>query len=201
MSNINLLPWRQQLKKKSKDAFVRIIVIFVLIACAIVAAGYFYLEFAISTQNNRNSEFKQQIAQLDKQIAEIAKLQERRQELIDRMKAIETLQQNRNIAVHLFSDLPTLVASGVYLDSMKFDQRTAQVKGMAESNPRVSSMLRNIDNSKWLGQSNITETKAEMQNGQRKLPTLPDGLYNFVMSFKVVDSNDPLNAGNNGGTK
>ena len=201
MSNINLLPWRQQLKKKSKDAFVRIIVIFVLIACAIVAAGYFYLEFAISTQNNRNSEFKQQIAQLDKQIAEIAKLQERRQELIDRMKAIETLQQNRNIAVHLFSDLPTLVASGVYLDSMKFDQRTAQVKGMAESNPRVSSMLRNIDNSKWLGQSNITETKAEMQNGQRKLPTLPDGLYNFVMSFKVVDSNDALNAGNNGGTK
>ena len=201
MSNINLLPWRQQLKKKSKDAFVRIIVIFVLIACAIVAAGYFYLEFAISTQNNRNSEFKQQIAQLDKQIAEIAKLQERRQELIDRMKAIETLQQNRNIAVHLFSDLPTLVASGVYLDSMKFDQRTAQVKGMAESNPRVSSMLRNIDNSKWLGQSNITETKAEMQNGQRKLPTLPDGLYNFVMSFKVVDSTDALNAGNKGGTK
>lgn len=201
MSNINLLPWRQQLKKKSKDAFFRIIVAFILIAFAVVAAVYFYLEFAISTQNHRNEEFKQQIAQLDKQIAEIAKLQERRQELIDRMKAIETLQQNRNIAVHLFSDLPTLVASGVYLDSMKFDQRTAQVKGMAESNPRVSSMLRNIDNSKWLGQSNITETKAEMQNGQRKLPTLPDGLYNFVMSFKVVDSKDALNAGNKGGTK
>jgi type IV pilus assembly protein PilN len=201
MSNINLLPWRQQLKKKSKDAFFKIITAFVLIALVVAAAGYFYLEFAISTQNHRNSEFEQQIAQLDQQIAEIAKLKERRQELIDRMKAIETLQQNRNIAVHLFSDLPTLVASGVYLDSMKFDQRTAQVKGMAESNPRVSSMLRNIDNSKWLGQSNITETKAEMQNGQRKLPTLPDGLYNFVMSFKVVDSTDALNAGNKGGTK
>ncbi|WP_406545951.1 PilN domain-containing protein [Succinimonas sp.] len=201
MSNINLLPWRQQLKKKSKDAFIKILVGFFLVGVSIVVLGYLWLSFEINTQQGRNKEFKEQIAQLDQQIAEIAKLKERRQELIDRMKAIETLQQNRNIAVHLFSDLPTLVASGVYLDSMKFDQRTAQVKGMAESNPRVSSMLRNIDNSKWLGQSNITETKAEMQNGQRKLPTLPDGLYNFVMSFKVVDSTDALNAGNNGGTK
>lgn len=201
MSNINLLPWRQQLKKKSKDAFIKILVAFILVGVSIVVLGYLWLSFEISTQQGRNKEFKEQIAQLDQQIAEIAKLKERRQELIDRMKAIETLQQNRNIAVHLFSDLPTLVASGVYLDSMKFDQRTAQVKGMAESNPRVSSMLRNIDNSKWLGQSNITETKAEMQNGQRKLPTLPDGLYNFVMSFKVVDSTDALNAGNKGGTK
>jgi type IV pilus assembly protein PilN len=201
MSNINLLPWRQQLKKKSKDAFIKILVAFILVGVSIVVLGYLWLSFEINTQQGRNKEFKEQIAQLDQQIAEIAKLKERRQELIDRMKAIETLQQNRNIAVHLFSDLPTLVASGVYLDSMKFDQRTAQVKGMAESNPRVSSMLRNIDNSKWLGQSNITETKAEMQNGQRKLPTLPDGLYNFVMSFKVVDSKDALNAGNKGGTK
>jgi type IV pilus assembly protein PilN len=201
MSNINLLPWRQQLKKKSKDAFIKILVAFILVGVSIVVLGYLWLSFEIKTQQDRNKEFKEQIAQLDQQIAEIAKLKERRQELIDRMKAIETLQQNRNIAVHLFSDLPTLVASGVYLDSMKFDQRTAQVKGMAESNPRVSSMLRNIDNSKWLGQSNITETKAEMQNGQRKLPTLPDGLYNFVMSFKVVDSTDALNAGNKGGTK
>ena len=201
MSNINLLPWRQQLKKKSKDAFIKILVAFILVGVSIVVLGYLWLSFEIKTQQDRNKEFNQQIAQLDQQIAEIAKLKERRQELIDRMKAIETLQQNRNIAVHLFSDLPTLVASGVYLDSMKFDQRTAQVKGMAESNPRVSSMLRNIDNSKWLGQSNITETKAEMQNGQRKLPTLPDGLYNFVMSFKVVDSTDALNAGKKGGTK
>ena len=201
MSNINLLPWRQQLKKRSKDAFVKIIVAFVLIAAAVVVAGYLYLQYAIAMQKGRNEEFRSQIAQLDQQIAEIAKLKERKQELIDRMKAIETLQQNRNIAVHLFSDLPTLVASGVYLDSMNFDQRTAQVKGMAESNPRVSSMLRNIDNSKWLGQSNITETKAEMQNGQRKIPTLPDGLYNFVMSFKVADSREPLSAGNKGGAK
>jgi type IV pilus assembly protein PilN len=201
MSNINLLPWRQQLKKKSKDAFVKIIVAFILVAAAIVVAGYLYLQYAIAMQQGRNEEFRSQITQLDQQIAEISKLKERKQELIDRMKAIETLQQNRNIAVHLFSDLPTLVASGVYLDSMNFDQRTAQVRGMAESNPRVSSMLRNIDNSKWLGQSNITETKAEMQNGQRKIPTLPDGLYNFVMSFKVADSTDPLNAGNKGGAK
>ena len=93
MSNINLLPWRQQLKKKSKDAFVKIIVAFILVAAAIVVAGYLYLQYAIAMQKGRNEEFRSQITQLDQQIAEISKLKERKQELIDRMKAIETLQQ------------------------------------------------------------------------------------------------------------
>ena len=113
------------------------------------------------------------------------------------MKAIDTLQQNRNIAVHLFSDLPTLVASGVYLNGLKFDNRVVGVKGLADSNPRVSSMLRNIENSQWLGQGGISQTKAEVRDGKKIVPTLPDGLYDFDMSFKVLDSNDSLSNKNN----
>lgn len=99
--------------------------------------------------------------------------------------------------MHLFSDLPTLVASGVYLNGLKFDNRVVGVKGLAESNPRVSSMLRNIENSKWLGQGAISQTKAEVRDGKKIVPTLPDGLYDFDMSFKVLDSNDSLSNKNN----
>ncbi len=200
MSNINLLPWRQQLRDKKKKSFYQFMAISATIGLCLAFLVYMALEFKISGQQSRNEELRSEIRQVDAQIAEIAKLKERKVELLARMKAIADLQMNRNIAVRLFSDLPTLVASGVYLDSLSYDQRTASVKGLAESNPRVSSMLRNIDNSKWLGNSSIKQTQAEIQNGQRKIPTLPDGLYNFDVNFNVVDATDPLNA-NNGGNK
>ena len=70
---------------------------------------------------------------------------------------------------------------------MKYDNRVVNLTGLAESNPRLSSMLRNIDNSQWLGGGSITQTKAEVRDGKKIIPTLPDGLYSFGMSFVVQD--------------
>lgn len=148
---------------------------------------YLWFDYMIGTQETRNQAWNREIEAVNQKIAEIEKLKERRQQLIDRMNAIDKLQQSRNIPVHLYSDLPTLVSSGVYLASMKYDNRVVNLTGLAESNPRLSSMLRNIDNSQWLGGGSITQTKAEVRDGKKIIPTLPDGLYSFGMSFVVQD--------------
>lgn len=199
MSNINLLPWRQELKDRKVQAFYKLLGTFAVIGLGVAALVWFFFDVQISTQNSRLQEWKSQIAIVDAQIAEIAKLKEHRQQLIDRMNAINTLQQSRNIPVHLYSDLPTLVASGIYLTDMNFANRQIRVNGLAESNPRLSSMLRNIDNAKWLGNGSISQTKAEVKDGKKVIPTLPDGLYEFNMAFNVM-AEDGIQS-NNGGKK
>ncbi|MGN1394604.1 MAG: PilN domain-containing protein [Succinivibrionaceae bacterium] len=198
MSNINLLPWRQELKDRRKKTFAKIILTGVVIGffvSGIIAALY---SVQIEGQKNRNQTWRDEIRIVDAQIVEISKLKEYRQSLIDRMNAINILQQSRNYAVRLYSDLPTLVASGIYLTGMKVATGSVKVSGLAESNPRLSSMLRNIDNSKWLGNGAIAQTRAESKDGKKIVPTLPDGLYEFNMSFVI--KGDTQNA-NNGGAK
>jgi type IV pilus assembly protein PilN len=172
-------------------------VVFLFAGAIVAILIYFALDWRIQNQEDRNSQWKNEIKVVDQKIAEIEKLKQRRQELIDRMNAIDKLQQSRNIPVHLYSDLPTLVSSGVYLGYMNYDNRIVKLGGLAESNPRLSSMLRNIDNSQWLGNGAITQTKAEVRDGKKIIPTLPDGLYAFDMLFSVLDSQNNAQTPNN----
>ena len=162
MSNINLLPWREVIKERQRKNFLQLMVVFLFAGAIVAILIYFALDWRIQNQEDRNSQWNNEIKVVDQKIAEIEKLKQRRQELIDRMNAIDKLQQSRNIPVHLYSDLPTLVSSGVYLGYMNYDNRIVKLGGLAESNPRLSSMLRNIDNSQWLGNGTITQTKAEV---------------------------------------
>ncbi|MBQ3775741.1 MAG: PilN domain-containing protein [Ruminobacter sp.] len=197
MSNINLLPWREVIKERQRKNFLQLMVVFLFAGAIVAILIYFALDWRIQNQEDRNSQWKNEIKVVDQKIAEIEKLKQRRQELIDRMNAIDKLQQSRNIPVHLYSDLPTLVSSGVYLGYMNYDNRIVKLGGLAESNPRLSSMLRNIDNSQWLGNGTITQTKAEVRDGKKIIPTLPDGLYAFDMLFSVLDSQNNAQAPNN----
>lgn len=197
MSNINLLPWREVIKERQRKNFLQLMVVFLFAGAIVAILIYFALYWRIQNQEDRNSQWKNEIKVVDQKIAEIEKLKQRRQELIDRMNAIDKLQQSRNIPVHLYSDLPTLVSSGVYLGYMNYDNRIVKLGGLAESNPRLSSMLRNIDNSQWLGNGTITQTKAEVRDGKKIIPTLPDGLYAFDMLFSVLDSQNNAQAPNN----
>jgi type IV pilus assembly protein PilN len=197
MSNINLLPWREVIKERQRKNFLQLMVVFLFAGAIVAILIYFALDWRIQNQEDRNSQWNNEIKVVDQKIAEIEKLKQRRQELIDRMNAIDKLQQSRNIPVHLYSDLPTLVSSGVYLGYMNYDNRIVKLGGLAESNPRLSSMLRNIDNSQWLGNGTITQTKAEVRDGKKIIPTLPDGLYAFDMLFSVLDSQNNAQAPNN----
>lgn len=187
MSNINLLPWREEIRERQKSSFYKLMLAFIGAGVLASVCVYLWFDYMLGNQEGRNQAWNREIEAVNQKIAEIEKLKERRQQLIDRMNAIDKLQQSRNIPVHLYSDLPTLVSSGVYLASMKYDNRVVNLTGLAESNPRLSSMLRNIDNSQWLGGGSITQTKAEVRDGKKIIPTLPDGLYSFGMSFVVQD--------------
>jgi type IV pilus assembly protein PilN len=162
MVNINLLPWREELRAQRKREFGMM----ALLAVLVVGAGLFgwhqYNESLIEYQKQRNAFLEGEIAKVNKQIKEIRGLEKTRKQLIARMKVVADLQSQRPLVVHLFDELVTTLPSGVYLTSMQQRGHTITVTGHAESNARVSAYMRNIDASPWLAkpQLRIIEQKA-----------------------------------------
>ena len=153
MIRINLLPHRA-LKRKAlqRQFFV------VAAAVALVGAGIWFLVHSlladrIEDQLARNRFLEQEIVELDKQIAEIKKLREQTAQLLARKKVVESLQANR--------------AEGVYLKAVKQSGQRVAINGYAQSNARVSTLMRNLESSPWLEQASLVEIKTALQNNQR----------------------------------
>ena len=156
MSNINLLPWRVARAQRQKKQFGAMIGIFLAATASLAFAIDWLVMQQIGYQQQRNQRLQQEMAILDAQLGEIRLLKERRKELIDRMQLIEQLQTQRNIPVRLFNQLPVLVPNGVYLNTLALQNNRIDVNGKAEAYGRVASMMRRIDGSGWLGQSQIS---------------------------------------------
>ncbi len=125
-----------------------------------VFLGDRYFQGAIEQQNARNEFIKKEIAVLDARIAEIKELRERRQQLLERMKIIQDLQGNRPIIGRVFDQLVRTLPEGVYFTSLKMTGKNIAIVGAAESNNRVSNLMRNLDGSDWLEAPNLNEVKA-----------------------------------------
>lgn len=150
MPRINLLPWRESQRKQRRQEFIAGSVI-ALVAAGVIALGVSWkMQSAINYQNERNQYLKDEIGKLDKQIAEILDLEQRKQRLLARMQVIEQLERSRAEVVHLFDQLVQTLPDGVYLTSVKQSSRRIQLKGKAQSSTRVSNYMRNIDASEWL---------------------------------------------------
>ncbi|MEO4048510.1 PilN domain-containing protein [Pseudomonas sp. CAU 1711] len=160
MARINLLPWRDQLREERKQRFVAAMGATLLIAGGLVFLGGQYLNAAIEQQNARNEFLKKEIAVLDARIKEIKELKERRAQLLERMKIIQDLQGNRPIIGRIFDQLVRTLPDGVYFTELKRVDKNIAIVGAAESNNRVSSLMRNLDASDWLTAPNLTEVKA-----------------------------------------
>ncbi len=160
MVRINLLPHRELKRKRQRDAFFALAAINLLIGSAVVFAVYGVIGGRIEQQQGRNSYLEGEIAILDKQIEEIRKLREQTQAMLARKKVVETLQGNRSEAVHLLDQLVRQLPDGVYLKSVKQNGSTVNITGYAQSNARVSSLLRNLEASPWLEQPSLVEIKA-----------------------------------------
>ncbi|MES1992609.1 MAG: PilN domain-containing protein [Pseudomonadota bacterium] len=165
--HINLLPWREQQRKDQQRQFL-----FSLVGAAIVAAGGVflassYVQTHIDRQNARNTRIEQENKTLDVQIAEIRDLQKTRQNLIERMRVIEQLQDQRTTSVHLFDELIRTLPNGVTLITMRQEANQITLEGQAQSNARVSSYMKNLDASPWFQdpQLVVIETK-EGKNGR-----------------------------------
>lgn len=161
MPRINLIPWREAQRKQKRQEFIVGSVVALAAAGAITLLVNLQMQSAIDYQGQRNQYLTEEIAKLDKQIAEIQELDARKQALLARMQVIEQLERSRAEVVHLFDQLVRTLPDGVYLTSVKQTQNRVELKGMAQSSTRVSNYMRNIDASEWLADPSlaILETK------------------------------------------
>jgi len=182
MPRINLVPWREAERKRKRQEFGVAFVAALLFAGVIAFVVNWQMQSAIDEQQSRNAYLKDEIATLDKQIAEILDLDKRKQALRARIQVIEQLERSRPEIVHVFDQLVRTLPDGVYLTQVKQTERKLQLKGMAQSSTRVASYMRNIDSSEWLTEPSldILETKGGGDagsdftlNANQKNPQLP----------------------------
>lgn len=167
MPRINLIPWREAERKQRRQEFGVGAVAALLLAGVIALGVNWQMQSAIDYQNERNQYLKDEIGKLDKQIAEIQELETQKQRLVARMQVIEQLERSRAEIVHLFDQLVRTLPDGIYLTSVKQNDRRIQLKGVAQSSTRVSNYMRNIDASEWLAEPalDILETKGSGDAG------------------------------------
>ncbi|AWF79576.1 pilus assembly protein PilN [Microbulbifer sp. A4B17] len=149
MAKINLLPWRQEYRAQKQKEFQQIIVIVILVVVGAVFGWVKTVDKQILDQKSRNQVLTTRIKKLDIQVREIKELKKRRQELIDRMRVIQELQGNRPLAVRYFDELVQATPEGLWLNSIERKGNKLSLSGVAESNNRVSSFMRNLDQSDW----------------------------------------------------
>ena len=164
---INLLPHREERRKRGRQHFAVLGGLTAVLGAVIVGAGFLYISGLISTQDERNAFLKSEISKLDKEIAEIKKLKDEIAALLARKQIIETLQADRAQTVHLLDQMVRQMPEGVYLRTLTQRGLGVSVQGYAQSNARVSTLMRNIESSPWLASPKLIEIKASTVNKKR----------------------------------
>ena len=158
---INLLPHREAARKRRKQMFQTTMLLSFVGGLLIAGLIYSLLQSQIADQQGKNGLLQAEIKVLEKQIVEIAGLENEITALRARQNAVEDLQSDRNLPVHLLHELVTQLPDGVYVTSLKQDGQVITMQGMAQSNERVSEMLRNLsENTPWFSKPELTEIVA-----------------------------------------
>ncbi len=184
MIRINLLPHREEKRKARRQQFYAWAGLVVAVSGAVWFAGFSVINGMISSQDSKNDFLKKEVAVLDKQIDEIKRLKEQTNSLLARKRIIESLQANRAETVHLFNELARQVPDGIYLKTLKQADQKIALTGFAQSNARVSTLMRNLEASPLLERPNLIEIKAA-NIGSRPLS---DFSLNVSITRKTSDS-------------
>jgi len=166
-ARINLLPHRAERRARAKKHFAMVSGLAAALGLVIVLAVHITYADLISNQDGRNQFLKSEIGKLDKEIAEIDKLKDEIAALLARKQIIETLQADRAQTVHLLDELVKQMPEGVFLRSISQKGMRVQLLGYAQSNARVSTLMRNIEASRWLGDPELIEVKAAALDKRR----------------------------------
>jgi len=161
MAYINLLPWRAEQRRRDQNTYSAILGSVAAIsfaACYLIYAG---IGSAIDSQHHRNEFMQQEIGVLDKQIAEIKMLKEKRDALAQRINLIADLQKNRNMVTRIFNDIASSVPGGVYLTDLDRKAGTIRITGRSESNNHLSNLMRRVDTSTWLSEPALQSIEAD----------------------------------------
>jgi type IV pilus assembly protein PilN len=192
MSLINLLPHREERRKRARQHFLVVAGGTAIIGVLIVGLMHTFYATKIETQNDRNRFLKNELVKLDKDIAEIKKLRDEIQALLARKQVIETLQADRAQTVHLLDELVRQTPDGVYLKSVTQKGLRVNLLGYAQSNARVSTLMRNIESSPWLERPELVEVKAANVDKRRVSE------FNMNLSLKRVAGKDDAAKGAKG---
>ena len=167
MAHINLLPWREALRKQKKQEFLTIVGLGAGVMLAVMGGVHVYMASLIDNQVFRNTTLKNEIEVVEKKIEEIKVLEKQKEQLISRMKVIEELQSNRPAIVHLFDDLARVVPEGLYIETLSQKGAAITIKGKAQSNARVSAFMRALEDSEWFKNPSLDEINAKQAGAQK----------------------------------
>ncbi|HLS97130.1 MAG: PilN domain-containing protein [Porticoccaceae bacterium] len=167
MAKINLLPWREEYRQVKKREFLEVAAVVLVAGLLAVFAWDRVVDARIDNQASRNDRINQEIAELDKQVKEISELKTRKQEMLDRMEVIQALQANRPDIVRIFDELVKATPEGVFLTDLERVNDAMSLTGFAESNNRVSALMRNLDGSYKFTDPNLTKVEADQSLGEQ----------------------------------
>ncbi|MCH4295301.1 PilN domain-containing protein [Shewanella sp. 3B26] len=179
MANINLLPWREEAREKQKRDYIGSLALVFLVSALLVFACLQVISMMTDEQRARNAYLTSEIQLLEKQIAEIKKITERKKDIERRTEIILNLQQARNLPTHVLDELVRVVPPGIYLSSVEKKGSIVWVEGRSESNNNVANMMRKMKTSAWLDDpvmQSIVSQNEEMRKLQR-----------FSLKVTVVD--------------
>ena len=147
MAHINLLPWREELRREQQRQFFTIMGLSVILMGLIILAVHLRISGMIDHQESRNRFLQTEIKKVEKQIAEIKKIEQEKRRLLARMEVIQELQRNRPEIVHMFDEIARITPEGIYLETMSQSGNKLVLTVVAQSNARVSALMRNIEGS------------------------------------------------------
>lgn len=160
MAKINLRPWREELRAEKQQQFIVMIVGAVVIAAGLAFLWNSDMDSRISYQQSRNAYIETAMKELDKQIREIENLKHQREELLSRMRVIQDLQGKRPVIVRVFDELVRTLPDGLFYKSLKKNGEQIDIVGMAESNSRISALMRRFEESDWFTDPNLANVSA-----------------------------------------
>lgn len=186
MANINLLPWREARRQERKKQFLVGLGATVVGAALAVLLWDVMVNAQIDYQQSRNQHLRTHIALLDQEVAEIRDLQRKRNQLVERMRVIQALQGNRPVIVRLLDQLVRTVPDGVFYTSLEAKANVVSIEGVAESNNRVSSLMRRLDASDWLENPNLDAVQAAPEYGEQATT------FKLTVNLELSDADQEL---------
>jgi type IV pilus assembly protein PilN len=187
MPRINLLPWREEERKKRQRDFMIAMAASFVAGVVVVAGTIFAYSQMIDHQQDRNARLEAEIVELEKSIAEIDGLERQKERLLARMEIIEQLQRSRPEIVHLFDEMTRQLPEGVYLTGMRQNGAAVELMGIAQSSTRVSALMRQIDSSEWLTDPGVIKVETT--------ETGPSRQAEFVVNLKQINQDEQATEG------
>ncbi len=169
MAGLNLLPWREEARKKSQQYFIMMVAAAVAVGAIGVFGAYSYYNGEINYQHERNAYVKAETKRLEKTIREIKKLDATKKALMERIVVIESLQLARPGIVHLFDEMVNALPKGLFLTQLEQSSGTVKIEGKAESNTRVSSYMKRLNASPWLKSSDLNKISIDNTKDKNRL--------------------------------